>query len=103
MVPGVEIKIFAIEKALRGQYKNGTEELYSTIFFKMLLEMLYFMSMRVIGFKMIYLRSNSEGKGLYNRLHFSDCTSFLETYDETAEECTPMILSFEDLEYVLYG
>lgn len=101
-----EIKMFAISRALKGQIAydidNGSHH-YSTIFFKMLLEDLYFMSMSVIGFQVIFLRANDEGEGLYRNVGFIDCSAYLKTYDASAEGCIPLFLSLNDLEYVLYA
>ena len=104
-IPCVEIKMFAIDRALKGQiaYNIDSNHHYSSIFFKMLLEELYFMAMNVIGFQLIFLRANDEGENLYRSLGFVDCTEFQVTYDALAEGCKPLFLSLSNLEYVLYS
>lgn len=100
----IEIKMFAIEKALIHQKADGirNSEYYSTVFLKWFLEKLYYMSMSVIGFQMIFLRSNKEGEKLYRRLKFDNCLEHIITYDQCSEECIPMFLTLKNLEYYLY-
>lgn len=105
-IPAVEIKMFAISRKLRGQVAylldpEGNNN-YSNIFFKLLLEKLYYMSMDTIGFQMIFLRANTEGEALYRKSRFVDCEKYLETYDEKAEGCKPLAITLSDLEDVIF-
>ena len=101
-ISSVEIKLFAIDKAFKHQKPWDKDNYYSTIFFKLLLEKLYYMSMDTIDYKIIFLRANEEGENLYRRVKFDDCTEYIVTYDESAERCKPLFLSLKKLEYVLY-
>ena len=105
-IPAVEIKMFAISRKLRGQTAylldpKGNNN-YSNIFFRLLLEKLYYMSMDTIGFQMIFLRANTEGEALYRKNRFVDCEEYLDTYDEKAEECRPLAITLSDLEDVIF-
>ena len=105
-VPAVEIKMFAISRTLRGQTAYLIDpkgnNYYSNIFFKLLLEKLYYMSMDTIGFQMIFLRANTEGEALYRKNRFVDCEEYLDTYDEKAEGCKPLAITLSDLEDVIF-
>lgn len=105
-LPSVEIKMFAISKALKGQraytldHKNHQH--YSTIFFKWFLEKLYYMSMDTIGFQMVFLRANNEGERLYRKNKFVECNEFLCTYDAKAEGCVSMAITLNEIEDVIF-
>lgn len=105
-IPSVEIKMFAIDKALKGQvaYIMDSERKrhYSTIFFQWLLEMLYYMSMSVIGFQMIFLRANEEGYRLYSRNGFTEYDQYLDTYDAKSGNCIPMIATMQNAQDVIF-
>lgn len=105
-IPCAEIKMFAIDRRLKGQpvynVDNGRHH-YSTFFFKMLLEDLYYMSMNTIGFKVIFLRANDEGERLYRRVGFIDSSEYLKTYDSKAEGCVPLFLTLSKLEEAIYS
>ena len=104
-IPCVEIKMFAIDKALKKQiaFTIDPEHHYSTIFFNMLLEKLYYMSMTVIGFQIIFLRANDEGENLYRKSKFVDCTDYLQTYDIKADGCKPLFLSLTEVEEIIFA
>ena len=104
-IPCVEIKMFAIDKAFKGQYAYTIDQNhhYSTIFFKIFLEHLYYLSMNVIGFQIVFLRANDEGENLYRGVNFIDCTQYIKTYDALAEGCKPLFLTLSELEYVLFA
>lgn len=105
-VPSIEIKMFAISKKLKGQIaylldpKN--QQHYSSIFFKLFLEKLYYMSMSSVGFQMVFLRANDEGERLYRNNKFVECDKYLSTYDAMAEGCTSLAITLTEIEYVLF-
>lgn len=105
-IPAVEIKMFAINRKLKGQVaylldpKN--QQRYSSIFFKWFLEKLYYMSMNIIGFQMIFLRANDEGERLYRNNKFIECDEYLDTYDSKAEGCTSLAVTLSKIEEVIF-
>lgn len=105
-MPSVEIKMFAISKKLKRQvaYTLDPEKLqhYSTIFFKWFLEELYYMSMNIIGFRMIFLRANNEGETLYRKNGFIEYDRYLSTYDAKAEGCIPLAIALTEIEDVIF-
>ncbi len=105
-VPAVEIKMFAIDKALRGQtaflLDPDKQRKYSTIFFQWFLEKLYYMSMSIIGFQMIFLRANDDGYPLYADNGFAEYDKYINTYDAKSKDCTPMISSIQDTEEIIF-
>ena len=105
-IPCVEIKMFAIDRALKKQpaynIDNGKHH-YSTLFFMMFLEDLYYMSMNTIGFKVIFLRANDEGEKLYRNVGFIDSSEYLQTYDSKAEGCISLFLTLRKLEEAMYS
>ena len=106
-MPAAEIKMFAISKQLIKRkaypFDPSGERHYSTIFFKWFLEKIYYMSMTVIGFNMVFLRANNEGYGLYKKFGFVECEDYMDTYDEKAEGCTSMAIAISDLEYGIFA
>jgi len=92
----LEIKYFAIHKRFRGA-KDKNYNRFSFKFFNILLQNLYIMSMRVIGFKMLFLRSNIEGMPLYSSAGFKSLVDYIIPYDKVAEGCEPMGLSLSEL------
>lgn len=102
-----EIKYFAIakqfQKAKTG--KLGIEKYYSTIFFELLLMDLYELSTKVLGFTIIFLRSNKNGEKLYRRKNFIDVTEFIIPYEEDDElgKCIPMYLAISDNIYNIFS
>lgn len=105
-IPCIEIKMFAISKKLKGQvaYLMDPERKrhYSTLFFNMLLEKLYYMSMSVLGFQMIFLRANIEGERLYRKSGFVEADEFLDSYDAKSENCTSLVLNVADIESIIF-
>ena len=105
-IPCVEIKMFAISKKLKGQvaYIMDPERKrhYSTLFFNMFLEKLYYMSMRIIGFQWIFLRANGEGETLYRRAGFAEADEYLGSYDAKAEGCVSLMLPLSGVEDILF-
>ncbi len=105
-IPAVEIKMFAISKKLKGQaaYTLDPEKLqhYSSIFFKLFLEDLYYMSMDTIGFQMIFLRANDEGERLYRNNRFVDCSEYLSTYDIKADGCISLAITLTEIENIIF-
>lgn len=105
-IPAVEIKMFAIDKALRKQVAYILDPIrkrhFSTIFFQWFIEKLYYMSMSVIGFQIIFLRANDEGFNLYSRNGFIEYNEYIDTYDTKAEGCIPMVETMYDAETVLF-
>lgn len=98
----VEIKFFAIKKSYRGQLIDHNTR-YSQLFFKILLQDLYLMSMSIIGFNMIFLQSNQEGVRLYSNCNFAKLDKFLDSVqlpeeDEKIEieDCIPMGILLND-------
>lgn len=106
-IPAVEIKMFAIDKALRGQtaflLDPDKQRRYSTIFFQWFLEKLYYMSMSVIGFQMIFLRANTDGYKLYINNGFARYDKYINTYDAKSEDCIPLISSIQDTEEIIFS
>lgn len=105
-IPCVEIKMFAISKKLKGQVAYALDperqQHYSSIFFKLFLEDLYYMSMNTIGFQMVFLRANEEGERLYRNNRFVDCEEYLSTYDAKAEGCKPLAITLTEIEDVIF-
>ena len=106
-IPSVEIKMFAISKKLKGQVAYTLDPIgfqhYSSIFFKLFLEKLYYMSMDTIGFQMVFLRANDEGERLYRNNNFVECDEFLSTYDSKAEGCTSLAITLKEIENVIFS
>ncbi len=105
-LPSVEIKMFAISKNLKGQRAYTLDPInhrhYSSIFFKIFLEKLYYMSMDTIGFQMVFLRANDEGERLYRNNKFVECDEFLCTYDSKAEGCISLAITLNEIEDVIF-
>ena len=105
-VPAVEIKMFAISRRLKRQVAYLLDPIqkqhYASIFFKLFLEKLYFMSMSIIGFQLVFLRANDEGERLYRKNGFIECDKYLNTYDVLAEGCTPLTISMTEIEKVVF-
>ena len=105
-IPCVEIKMFAISRKLKKQvaYTWDSENLqhYSSIFFKLFLEELYYMSMNTIGFQMVFLRANDEGERLYRNNKFVDCDEYLNTYDAKSEGCKSLAVTLTEIENVIF-
>lgn len=104
-VPCAEIKYFAISKFFQKVTcgKNGTEKYYSTVFLEELLSDLYVMSIEVLGFTGIFLRSNECGIKLYRRKKFTDASEYIIPYEEDDKfgKCKPMYLPmFENIENI---
>lgn len=92
-----EIRLFAIAEQLKRRYSQDAE--WSDIIFKVLLQNLYEMSTRTIGFKGIFLNANDEGINLYKRNGFQEITSFVEPQEDDkieTEKCTPLLLIIDD-------
>lgn len=106
-IPAVEIKMFAIDKALRGQtaflLDPAKQRRYSIIFFQWFLEKLYYMSMSIIGFQMIFLRANTDGYKLYANNGFAEYDKYINTYDGKSKDCIPMISSIQDTEEIIFS
>ncbi len=105
-IPSIEIKMFAISKKLKGQiaYLLDPEKHrhYSTIFLKWFLEELYYMSMRIVGYKMLFLRANDEGERLYRNNGFVECDEYLSTFDAKAENCTSLAITLTQIEEAIF-
>lgn len=105
-VPCVEIKMFAISRKLKGQvaYIMDSERKrhYSTLFFNMFLEKLYYMSMKIIGFQLVFLRANNEGERLYRKSGFVKTDEFLGSYDAKAEGCVSLMMPLSGVEDILF-
>lgn len=106
-IAGVEIKYFAIAKAFQKQiaYLIDRDKYYSTIFFELLLTDIYEMSIKVVGFRMIFLRANENGEKLYRRKKFVNATKYVIPYDEddVLGKCIPMCLMIQDNIYNIFG
>lgn len=105
-IPCVEIKMFSISKRLKHQVAYLMDPIkkrhYSTLFFNMFLEKLYYMSMKTIGFQLIFLRANDEGEKLYRRAGFVEMDDFLTSYDAKAEGCTSLVLPLSNIEEIIF-
>jgi hypothetical protein len=106
-IPGVEIKYFAIAKRFHRQIAHLIDDskYYSTIFFEWLLEDLYEMSTKIIGFQAVFLRANEQGEKLYRRKNFIDASEYIVPYeeDDPLGKCTPMCLIIKDNIYSIFG
>lgn len=106
-IPCAEIKYFAISKVFQKVQGGelGTGKYYSTIFFEELLSELYRLSVEVIGFSGIFLRSNENGERLYKRKKFVDALEYIIPYDEDDKlgKCKPMFLSIFDNVENIFG
>lgn len=98
--------MFAISKKLKGQVAYimdpKRKRHYSTLFFNMFLEKLYYMSMRVIGFQWVFLRANKEGEMLYRKAGFVEADEYLSSYDAKAEGCVSLMLPLSGIEDILF-
>lgn len=105
-IPALEIKMFAISRKLKGciayTLDPDKQRHYSTIFFRLLLEDLYYMSMNTIGFQMIFLRANDEGEYLYRKNNFVDCDEYLSSFDAKAEGCTSLAITLTEIENIIF-
>lgn len=92
-----EIRMFAIAKQLRKRHDITVD--WSTQLFKLVLQNLYEMSTKVIGFKAIFLNANSNGYKLYKENGFEDITEYVtpETEEKIGiEGCKPLLLVIND-------
>ena len=97
---GLQIRLFAISKTLRGQCDEYGER-YSINLFKSFLQDLYQMSTSLIGFRAIYLNSNDDGYHLYtdDRIGFMEPRGFIPATDEEKldiEGCKPLLFFLDD-------
>ena len=102
-----EIKYFAINRKLQRliAYDIDDSKYYSTIFFEYLLQDLYEMSTKYIGFQAIFLRANENGRKLYKRKNFIDASEYIILYteDDPYGKCIPMILNISSNIYEIFG
>ena len=105
-IPAAEIKMFAISRKLKGQIAYTLDSCrsrhYSTIFFKLFLEELYYMAMNIIGFQMVFLRANDEGERLYRNNGFIECEDYIHTFDEMADGCIPLAITLLEIENIIF-
>lgn len=88
-----EIRLFAIARQLRKNHDKTIE--WSNILFKTLLQELYSMSTRTIGFKAIFLNANREGYQLYKDNGFEVISEYVTPQNDSkieSEDCTPLLL-----------
>lgn len=106
-ISGIELKYFAIAKKFHKQIAYGVDpdKYYSTIFFECLLEDIYEMSTKIIGFQVVFLRANENGVKLYRRKKFIDATDYIIPYeeDDALGKCIPMCLMLQDNIYSIFG
>ena len=106
-LPCVEIKYFAIHKAFQKSIAAhiDPDKYYSTIFFEYLLQDLYEMSCKIIGFQAIFLRANQNGYKLYKRKKFTDCSNYIISYEEcdADNKCKPMLLPIAENIEEIFG
>ncbi len=96
-LPCVEIRMFAVAKQLRKKHDSTIP--YSNIIFKMILQNLYEMSTKIIGFHAIFLNANQEGYQLYKENDFEEITQYIAPTDEEKLDITgtkPMLLLIDD-------
>lgn len=96
-LPCVEVRLFAIAQQLRKHHDSSVE--WSDTIFKTLLQNLYCMSTKVIGFKAIFLNANHEGYGLYINNGFVEITDYIKPEEDEKidiEDCTPLLLIIND-------
>ena len=92
-----EIRMFATDKRLHRHHNPSVK--YSDMIFTTLLQNLYEMSTKVIGFQAIYLNANSMGYKLYKDHGFDEITEFLPSTEENKiniEGCIPLLLVIND-------
>ena len=75
-----EIRMFAIAKQLRKRHDPTIP--YSDLIFKLVLQNLYEMSVKTIGFKAIFLNANHEGIQLYRDNGFAPVKDFVPPTEE---------------------
>ena len=93
----VEIRMFAIAKQLRKRHDSTIT--HSDILFKLILQNLYEMSTKTIGFRAIYLNANHDGYVLYKDNGFIPITTFVPPTEEEKLDITgttPMLLPIDD-------
>lgn len=96
-LPCVEIRMFAIAKQLRKRHDPMIK--YSDMIFKLILQNLYELSTKVIGFRAIFLNANKDGFRLYKDNHFEILSDFVSPTDEEKidiSDTTPMLLFIND-------
>ena len=96
-LPCAEIRLFAIAQQLRKHHDSSIE--WSDTIFKTLLQNLYEMSTKVIGFKAIFLNANHDGYDLYIKNGFDEITDFIKPETDEKidiEDCTPLLLIIND-------
>ena len=92
-----EIRMFAIAKQLRKRHDPTVP--HSDIIFKLVLQNLYEMSTKTIGFRAIFLNANHDGLDLYKKNGFSPITSFIPPTEEDKldiTDTTPMLLIIDE-------
>ena len=92
-----EIRLFAISHVMRKRHDQTIT--WSDDMFKSLLQMLYVMSTKTIGFKGIFLNSNEFGYSLYKRNGFTEISDYIVPDEDDKleiENCTPLLLLIND-------
>lgn len=93
----VEIRMFAIARQLRKHHDPTIT--HSDTIFKLILQNLYEMSTKTIGFRAIFLNANHEGFNLYVDNGFTPITTFVPPTEENKLDITgttPMLLAIDD-------
>ena len=92
-----EIRMFAIAKQLRKRHDITIQ--YSDNILKVILQNIYEMSTKCIGFRAICLNSNNEGYNLYKDNGFVEIKDFIAPSEEKGidiEGTIPMLLIIDD-------
>lgn len=94
-----EIRMFAVCRQLQHHAVNEHGVKYTDIIFSLLLQDLYAMSVKTIGFKAICLHSNEDGLDLYKRCGFTEVTDYESANDDDKLDisgCVPLIFYISD-------
>lgn len=94
-----EIRMFAVCKQLQHHSVDENGVKYTDIIFCLLLQDLYAMSVRTIGFKAICLHSNENGLSLYKRCGFTEVQDYESAdIDDKLDisGCVPLIFYISD-------
>ncbi len=93
----VEIRMFAVSRHLRGDGVTDVDGVrYSYKVFQSLMQELYVMSTRTIGFCAVTLNANDKGLKLYTKFGFVKTDEYILPEEEekiNIAECTPLIFS----------
>lgn len=96
----LELKMFAVSNKYQDTlYHNddGSEHLVSDIILGAVIGTAYEYSMKITGFKVLFLNSVPEAIHFYNRNSFVEIDKYISLYTEYCEGCKPMFLPLFDI------